>query len=142
MNLRRKMIFSELCPRLKLRFSCGSQSLKLKALAELMNLKETKENFSQELVRLRNQLKLSMLRSLEQKRANTEWRWNWRIWLWSMSAPMLQLSSLKKRTKNFEKVLGEWKVKADDLQSELEASQSECRNLNAETFRLKAGVEE
>merc|ERR1712168_162863 len=48
----------------------------------------------------------------------------------------------EKRTKNFEKVLGEWKVKADDLQSELEASQSECRNLNAETFRLKAGVEE
>merc|ERR1711922_130982 len=48
----------------------------------------------------------------------------------------------EKRTKNFEKVLGEWKVKADDLQSELEASQSECRNLNAETFRLKAGLDE
>merc|ERR1712168_678246 len=48
----------------------------------------------------------------------------------------------EKRTKNFEKVLGEWKVKADDLQSELEASQSECRNLNAETFRLKAAWDE
>merc|ERR1739848_718989 len=48
----------------------------------------------------------------------------------------------EKRGKNFEKVVGEWKAKADDMQSELEASQSECRNLNAEGFRLKAGLDE
>merc|ERR1719431_1314129 len=48
----------------------------------------------------------------------------------------------EKRGKNFEKVVGEWKAKAEDLQAELEASQSECRNMNAEQFRLKAGLEE
>merc|ERR1712176_576730 len=48
----------------------------------------------------------------------------------------------EKRGKNFEKVVGEWKAKADDMQAELEASQSECRNLNAEGFRLKAGLDE
>merc|ERR1719278_2143742 len=48
----------------------------------------------------------------------------------------------EKRGKNFEKVVGEWKAKADDMQSELEASQSGCRNLNAEGFRLKAGLDE
>merc|ERR1712213_24382 len=48
----------------------------------------------------------------------------------------------EKRGKNFEKVVGEWKAKADDLVAELEASQSECRNMNAEQFRLKAGLDE
>merc|ERR1719383_525230 len=48
----------------------------------------------------------------------------------------------EKRGKNFEKVVGEWKAKADDVQAELEASQSECRNFNAEGFRLKAALDE
>merc|ERR1712211_194718 len=48
----------------------------------------------------------------------------------------------EKRGKNFEKVVGEWKAKADDMQTELEASHSECRNLNAEQFRLKAAHDE
>merc|ERR1719468_591638 len=48
----------------------------------------------------------------------------------------------EKRGHNFEKVVGEWKTKADDMQCELEASHSECRNLNAEGFRLKAGLDE
>merc|ERR1719239_1111419 len=46
----------------------------------------------------------------------------------------------EKRGKNFEKVVGEWKAKADDVQCEREASQSECRNFNAEGFRLKAAL--
>ena len=44
--------------------------------------------------------------------------------------------------KNFEKVVSEWKAKADDVQAELEASHSECRNFNAEGFRLKAALDE
>merc|ERR1712203_1155095 len=48
----------------------------------------------------------------------------------------------EKRGKNFEKVVGEWKANADDMQAELEASQSECRNLNAEGFRLKSAMGE
>merc|ERR1712168_251073 len=42
----------------------------------------------------------------------------------------------EKRGKNFEKVVGEWKAKAEDLQAELEASQSECRNMNTEQFDI------
>merc|ERR1719431_2346788 len=48
----------------------------------------------------------------------------------------------EKRARNFDKVVGEWKAKADDLKAELEASQSECRNYNAEVFRLKAAYDE
>merc|ERR1712168_1531278 len=48
----------------------------------------------------------------------------------------------EKRGRNFEKVVGEWKTKAEDLQSELEASQSECRNIHSESFRLKAAFDE
>merc|ERR1712061_115482 len=44
----------------------------------------------------------------------------------------------EKRGRNFDKVVGEWKTKADDLRAEVDASQSECRNYNSEYFRLKA----
>merc|ERR1711981_1096339 len=36
----------------------------------------------------------------------------------------------EKRGKNFDKVIGEWKAKADDITAEVEASQKECRNYN------------
>merc|ERR1712218_100390 len=48
----------------------------------------------------------------------------------------------EKRAKNFDKVVGEWKAKADDLNHENEASQAECRNYNSEVFRLKAAWDE
>merc|ERR1711936_1233974 len=48
----------------------------------------------------------------------------------------------EKRGRNFDKVVGEWKAKADDLMSELDACNSECRNFNAERFRLKAALDE
>jgi len=48
----------------------------------------------------------------------------------------------EKRGKNFDKVVGEWKAKADDLSAELDASHTECRNFNAECFRLKAALDE
>merc|ERR1712020_251805 len=43
---------------------------------------------------------------------------------------------------NFDKVVGEWKAKADDLAAEVDACNSECRNFNAERFRLKAALDE
>merc|ERR1712102_223833 len=48
----------------------------------------------------------------------------------------------EKRGRNFDKVVGEWKAKADDLIAELDACNSECRNFNAERFRLKAALDE
>merc|ERR1712088_314781 len=41
----------------------------------------------------------------------------------------------EKRGRNFDKVVGEWKAKAEDLHAELDACHSECRNFNAERFR-------
>merc|ERR1712212_1281617 len=48
----------------------------------------------------------------------------------------------EKRAQNFDKVVGEWKLKVGDLGNELEASQRECRNYNSEVFRLKAAYDE
>merc|ERR1712241_638605 len=48
----------------------------------------------------------------------------------------------ERRGKNFDKVVGEWKAKVDDLVMEIEASQKECRNYNSELFRLKAAWDE
>merc|ERR1712047_126200 len=49
---------------------------------------------------------------------------------------------IEKRGRNFDKVIGEWKAKVDDLGAEIEASQKECRNYNSELFRLKAAWDE
>merc|ERR1712209_109849 len=48
----------------------------------------------------------------------------------------------EKRSKNFEKIHGEWQNKANDIVLELDACNSECRNFNAERFRLKAALGE
>merc|ERR1719464_2112936 len=48
----------------------------------------------------------------------------------------------EKRGRNFDKVIGEWKAKVDDLGAEVDASQKECRNYNSELFRLKAAWDE
>merc|ERR1712179_375435 len=48
----------------------------------------------------------------------------------------------EKRGKNFDKVIGEWKTKSDDVAAEVEASQKECRNYSSELFRLRAAQDE
>merc|ERR1719225_2605039 len=48
----------------------------------------------------------------------------------------------EKRGKNFDKVVGEWKAKADDLMAELDAAPSEARNYSNERFRLKSALDE
>jgi len=48
----------------------------------------------------------------------------------------------EKRGRNFDKVIGEWKAKADDLIENIDGSQKECRNYNSEIFRLKAAWDE
>lgn len=51
-------------------------------------------------------------------------------------------STAEKRQKNFDRIIGEWKTKVDDLGAELDASQKECRNYSTELFRVKAAYEE
>merc|ERR1712020_572047 len=48
----------------------------------------------------------------------------------------------ERRGRNFDKVIGKWKAKVDDLVAEIEGSQKECRNYNSELFRLKAAFDE
>merc|ERR1712066_742488 len=48
----------------------------------------------------------------------------------------------EKRGRNFDKVVSEWKSKADDVTAEVAASTNECRNFNSEVFRLKAAWNE
>merc|ERR1712156_1062458 len=48
----------------------------------------------------------------------------------------------EKRGKNFDKVIGEWKAKSDDLDAEVEASHKEQRNYSSELFRLKSAWDE
>merc|ERR1712149_142601 len=48
----------------------------------------------------------------------------------------------EKRGRNFDKVVGEWKAKSDDLEAEVEASHKEQRNYSSELFRLKAAWDE
>lgn len=46
-------------------------------------------------------------------------------------------NAAEKKQKAFDKIIGEWKLKVDDLAAELDASQKECRNYSTELFRLK-----
>merc|ERR1711888_423514 len=48
----------------------------------------------------------------------------------------------EKCAKNFDKVLGEWLSKANDVSAEVAASQDEGRNYSSELFRLKAAQDE
>lgn len=47
-------------------------------------------------------------------------------------------SALEKKEQSFDRTVDEWRRKHDDLNSELDASQREVRNLGAESFKLKA----
>merc|ERR1712149_154956 len=48
----------------------------------------------------------------------------------------------EKRGRTFDKVVGEWKAKSDDLEAEVEASHKEQRNYSSELFRLKSAWDE
>merc|ERR1711963_1270912 len=49
---------------------------------------------------------------------------------------------IEKRGRNFDKVVNEWRLKAEDLQNEIVSSQTESRNYSSEYFRIKAANEE
>merc|ERR1711934_798768 len=51
-------------------------------------------------------------------------------------------SSMEKKAKQFDKIVGEWKTKVDGLGMDLDVSQKECRNASSDLFRVKAAYEE
>merc|ERR1712226_594652 len=51
-------------------------------------------------------------------------------------------SSMEKKAKQFDKVVGEWKMKVDSMSMDLDTAQKECRNASSELFRVKNAYEE
>merc|ERR1719319_484146 len=51
-------------------------------------------------------------------------------------------SSMDKKAKQFDRVVGEWKVKVDGISMDLDNSQKETRNASSELFRVKSAYEE
>ncbi|KAK3868076.1 hypothetical protein Pcinc_026511 [Petrolisthes cinctipes] len=53
-----------------------------------------------------------------------------------------QANAAEKKQRNFDRIIGEWKVKVDDLAADLDSSQKESRNYSTELFRFKAMYDE
>jgi len=51
-------------------------------------------------------------------------------------------SSMEKKARQFDKVVAEWKQKADGLAMDLDVAQKEARNASSELFRVKSAYEE
>merc|ERR1711872_692694 len=52
------------------------------------------------------------------------------------------VSKWRKKAKNFDKIVIEWKNKIDNLQAELDQTQVECRSYSTELFKVKTVYEE
>ena len=53
-----------------------------------------------------------------------------------------QVAVAEKKLNTFDKVVGEWRLKCEDLSAELDNSQRECRNQSSELFRIRAAWDE
>merc|ERR1711884_40873 len=51
-------------------------------------------------------------------------------------------NSMEKKSKQFDKIVGEWKHKVDSLSMDLDIAQKDCRNSSSDLFRIKAAYEE
>jgi len=51
-------------------------------------------------------------------------------------------AAAEKKQRSFEKIIGEWKIKVDELAHDLDISQQESRNASAELFKMKAKYDE
>merc|ERR1712241_837027 len=51
-------------------------------------------------------------------------------------------NQMEKKAKHFDRIVGEWKKKVDNLTMDLDVSQRDCRNASSELFRIKSAYEE
>merc|ERR1712079_620450 len=51
-------------------------------------------------------------------------------------------SSMEKKAKQFDRIVGEWKQKVDSIGMDLDVSQKDCRIASAELFRVKSAYDE
>ena len=54
----------------------------------------------------------------------------------------IEHGQMEKKIRQFDKIIADWKRKADGLVQELDQSQKECRNVASELFRVRNGFEE
>lgn len=52
------------------------------------------------------------------------------------------IAVLDKRQRDFDKEVASWKMRVEELQAELDASQRECRNYSTEIYKLRSSYEE
>merc|ERR1711935_246086 len=51
-------------------------------------------------------------------------------------------ASMEKKAKQFDKLVNEWKLKAESTSMDLDTAHKECRNASSELFRIKSAYEE
>merc|ERR1712233_227914 len=51
-------------------------------------------------------------------------------------------SSMEKKAKQFDRIVGEWKQKVDSIGMDLDNSQKETRNISSDLFKVKSAYEE
>ena len=57
-----------------------------------------------------------------------------------VDAASAKANQMEKRIKKFDKIIDDWKRKADGLSQELDGSQKECRNVSSELFRVRLDI--
>merc|ERR1712214_192030 len=131
------------------------QMSKANAEAEMMKLRYEKEGVAKaeelELAKLKMQARLSEAEAtaeqLNAKLAQVErTRSKLQGELDSMSQQLDQAqilnSSMEKKAKQFDRIVGEWKQKVDSIGMDLDNAQKETRNASSELFRVKSAYEE
>merc|ERR1719369_2445009 len=51
-------------------------------------------------------------------------------------------AAMEKKAKQFDRIVGEWKLKVDGLSRDLDIAQKETRNISSELFRVKNAYDE
>merc|ERR1719230_180082 len=51
-------------------------------------------------------------------------------------------AAMEKKAKQFDKIVSDWKIKAESLSMDLDTAQKDCRNASSELFRIKNAYEE
>merc|ERR1719187_2626613 len=51
-------------------------------------------------------------------------------------------AAMEKKAKQFDRIVGEWKVKVDGLTMDLDVAQNETRNISSDLFKVKSAYEE
>merc|ERR1719229_1799252 len=101
---------------------------KLKLQARLSEAESTMENLNSKLISL-EKAKLAVSKEIDDL-------------VHRVDQVNIMYNQAEKRVKLMDKVIAEWKTKADCISLELNNSQKECRNASAELFRVKNGYDE